>query len=72
MESIAVEAMGLHDIDLMYGRLWEAIKVLKASNATFFAECSSKSEDSHLLQCYVAWATQTGVVSLSKSPQTLV
>ena len=55
MEAIAVNAMDIHDIDEMYGHLWETIRKVKGANKSFFKECMSKSEPTFLLRCYVTW-----------------
>ncbi|MCO5608888.1 hypothetical protein L7F22_063109 [Adiantum nelumboides] len=63
-ELLALQAMDIHDVDKMYGKLWEAIRPLKAEKLAFFQECSSKSEPSYLLNCYVEWALEIGRVTL--------
>lgn len=60
MEILALEAMGLHDVDEMYGRLWKEIREIKKTNKASFQDCTSKSEESHLLYCYVTWAHNGG------------
>ncbi|MCO5555581.1 hypothetical protein L7F22_009126 [Adiantum nelumboides] len=57
MESIALQAMGLHDVDEMYGSLESIIKGLKDEYMNFFVECISKSDPLYLLRCYATWAT---------------
>ncbi|MCO5576610.1 hypothetical protein L7F22_030425 [Adiantum nelumboides] len=55
LEAIAVKAMGTDDIDEMYKRLWTHIKELSPLNKSIFKECTSKSDPSFLLRCYVTW-----------------
>lgn len=56
MEILALEAMGLHDVDEMYGRLWREVKKLKKIGNDFFQDCTKESEELHLLYRYVTWA----------------
>ncbi|MCO5563334.1 hypothetical protein L7F22_016975 [Adiantum nelumboides] len=48
MESIALQAMGLHDVDEMYGSLESINKGLKDKYMNFFVECISKSDPLYL------------------------
>ncbi|KAI5079491.1 hypothetical protein GOP47_0004970 [Adiantum capillus-veneris] len=63
-ELLALQAMDIHDVDKMYGKLWEAIRPLKAEKLAFFQECSGKSDPSYLLEFYVEWALEIGRVTL--------
>ncbi|KAI5070327.1 hypothetical protein GOP47_0014670 [Adiantum capillus-veneris] len=42
MEAIAMEAMALDDVDVMYGHLWSTIKDLKSVHKAHFQNCTHK------------------------------
>ncbi|KAI5053989.1 hypothetical protein GOP47_0031118, partial [Adiantum capillus-veneris] len=63
-ELLALQAMDIHDMDKMYGKLWKVLRPLKAEKLAFFQECSGKSEPSYLLNCYVEWTLEIGRVTL--------
>lgn len=56
MEILALEAMGLYDVDDMYGQLWKEIREIKKTDKALFQDCTKTSEESYLLYHYVMWA----------------